>query len=344
MTGLAAFLRHNSLGLLALVVALGGTAFAATQLPDDSVDSDTIVFQSVDGQDLAPRAVGSGKIADDAVRGRAVKESSLDADVLQRRVGGVCLAGESIRAIGSDGTVLCAAAPTGASGAAGGDLTGSYPDPQLAADSVTSAELDDGSINAIDVLLDALTGAQIDESTLTAGGDVTGTLANAQIKPGTVGPAELAALPAGRAVSTAPQSFPGGGAPLRVALDSPAFASGIAFDDGNDRFVVQTAGTYLITGEVLFAPGAGTVGFFLYGGGEELRGELHGQGGQLRQLRDGLAGRDPRTWRRDLPGRVQRHHDHHRPRSRLDRAEPARCVPGGGHAQHGQRAGPAGGR
>ncbi len=60
-------LRHNAIALLALFVALGGTAFAATQLPKNSVGA----------KQLKANAVSSGKIKDGAITAKDVKKGSL---------------------------------------------------------------------------------------------------------------------------------------------------------------------------------------------------------------------------------------------------------------------------
>jgi len=269
------YTRRNSVALVALVVASSGTAIAATSLPDDSVDSDTIVYHAVTHEDLAEDSVASGKIRTDAVRGRAILESSLDPEVLQRRVGGQCKPGESIRAIGTDGSVLCQVDTTGATGAAGGDLTGSYPNPQIADGSVVGSNLVDRTITGIHVALNALTGAEVDESTLTAGGDLTGTLANAQVGEGglaaggdltgtlanaqiggeTVGATELAPLPDARAVATTTQTFTAG-VFAKVQLNDDRFSQEVTFDDINDQFVVERSGIYAITAEILWKTNA----------------------------------------------------------------------------------------
>jgi len=76
--------------------------------------------------------------------------------------------------------VAYAAGPLKPGDPAGGDLTGSYPDPSIAANAVNSGKVSD----------DSLTGADISEATLSgvppsgaAGGDLTGSYPNPQLAP-----------------------------------------------------------------------------------------------------------------------------------------------------------------
>jgi hypothetical protein len=122
--------RHNSVEYLVLFLVLGGTAWA---LETNSVRSRHIV----NGQ---------------------VKAEDTKASQVQARVDGTCVPGESIRAIDESGAVACEPAPAGGppTGAAGEDLAGSFPNPQIAPGAVNSAKVND----------DSLTGADIAESTL----------------------------------------------------------------------------------------------------------------------------------------------------------------------------------
>ena len=106
---------------IALTVALGGTSVAAIQaLPRNSVGAKQLKRNAVTGPKIKANAVNGAKVANNSLTGADVNEGSL-------------------------GTVPSAttAAP---SGAAGGALAGTYPNPALADASVTSAKIAAGAV------------------------------------------------------------------------------------------------------------------------------------------------------------------------------------------------------
>lgn len=103
---------------------------------------------------IANSGVGSAQIANGAVG-----SSQINSSQVQVRVNGFCIAGNSIRAIASDGTVTCEADDTGAgtvtsvatgSGLTGGTITSSGT-VSIATNGVTSTHLADGTITATDI-------------------------------------------------------------------------------------------------------------------------------------------------------------------------------------------------
>lgn len=133
--GFLRFARGNTIALLALFIALGGTTYAATALPANSVGAKQLKKNAVTAVKLKAAAVTTAKIANNAVTGAKVKNGSITgADVLESSLGQVPSA--------LNATTAGTAAPTGA---AGGALSGSYPAPTLANDTVGGANVVDAS-------------------------------------------------------------------------------------------------------------------------------------------------------------------------------------------------------
>jgi hypothetical protein len=88
--GFGRFLRHNTIGLLALFIALGGTTYAATALPSNSVGTKQLKKNAVTAVKIKSGSVTNGKIGANAVTGAKVKDNSLTgADVLESSLGQV---------------------------------------------------------------------------------------------------------------------------------------------------------------------------------------------------------------------------------------------------------------
>jgi hypothetical protein len=150
------YIRSNVLGFIAIFIALGGVGYAAG-VKKNSVGTKQLKNGQVMTRDLADNAVNGAKVADGTLTGADVNEATFDPAILQARVGVGCDPGASIRGIAADGTVTCETDDSGgASGAAGGDLTGTYPDPTIADGAVTSAKVNDDSLTGTDILESSL--------------------------------------------------------------------------------------------------------------------------------------------------------------------------------------------
>ncbi len=98
---------------LALFVSLGGGAYAAVSVPPNSVGTAQLKNAAVTGAKLHGNAVSSPKVEDGSLLAQDIKAGQIAAGL----------------------------------GAAGGDLTGSYPDPSIASGAVTNAKLAADAVN-----------------------------------------------------------------------------------------------------------------------------------------------------------------------------------------------------
>ena len=66
--------------LLALIVALGGTSYAAAKLPKNSVGSKQVKNSSLKAKDIAPGAIGASSIAPGAIGATSIAPGSIGAN------------------------------------------------------------------------------------------------------------------------------------------------------------------------------------------------------------------------------------------------------------------------
>ena len=148
---LTAHVRSNVVGYVALFIALSAGAYAAG-LPRNSVKSKQIKDGQVKLTDLAADSVDGSKVVNGSLSG---------ADF-----GGTLPAG----ATGPQGPQGAAGAtgPVGpATGPAGGDLTGSYPNPSIGPDAINGPEIAPSALTAGELAFDPATQSELNDFRVT---------------------------------------------------------------------------------------------------------------------------------------------------------------------------------
>jgi len=150
------WMRQNVLGLVAIFIALSGTAYAAT-VADNSVTSDSIRDNAVRSKDIKDETITGVDIADSV---REALRGPQGARGLPGPAGPRGLQGAQGQR-GVPGPPGITGPPGPSTGPAGGALAGDYPNPSLAAGAVGATALsDDVRARRIDVTMSRETGSE----------------------------------------------------------------------------------------------------------------------------------------------------------------------------------------
>ena len=116
----------EAVATLALFVALGGTSYAVTSLPANSVGTSQLKSASVTAAKLHAHAVGAADVASDSLTGKQINEATLG-EVPSAKTAGTAKTADTAKTAGSAATAATAATATTAQSAANATLLGGAP-------------------------------------------------------------------------------------------------------------------------------------------------------------------------------------------------------------------------